>query len=198
MSGERRPFVEWLSRLLIATGLLCLGWVGLVSAEATLFRRAQLQAMVSMTAETANTAAAPVTLPVGSPLGVLAIPRLGFAEAVAEGEDESTLSIAIGHVPDTPMPWHQGNSGFAGHRTTHFRPLNDVRIGDELLLTTPHGLFRYVVRQTLIVDPSDVWVLDPTPGRQLTLITCYPFTYIGRAPKRFIVKADQNGGFRTP
>ena len=189
MSGERRPFVEWLSRLLIATGLLCLGWVGLVSSEAILFRRAQLQAMVSMTAETANAAAAPVTLPGGSPLGVLAIPRLGFAEAVAQGEDESTLSIAIGHLPDTPMPWHHGNSGFAGHRTTHFRRLKDVRIGDELLLTTPHGRFRYVVRQTLIVDPSDVWVLDPTPGRQLTLITCYPFTYVGRAPKRFIVSA---------
>ncbi len=184
-----RP-VEWLSRALAAVGLLCLGWVALVSAQATLFRRDQLQAMERMAA-TATTPAtgAPVTLPAGSPLGVLAIPRLGLSEAVAEGEEESTLSIAIGHLPDTPLPWHAGNSGFAGHRTTHFRALEHIRIGDEMQLTTPHGTYHYTVRETLIVDPSDVWVLAHTPDRQLTLMTCYPFTFIGRAPKRFIVSA---------
>ena len=190
MAVDRRPFIEWFSRGLIATGLVCLGWVALVTSEATLFRRTQLQAMVHMTAETTDAATAPVSLPPGTPLGVLSIPRIGFAEAVAEGENESTLSIAIGHLPDTPMPWHPGNSGFAGHRSTHFRPLKDVQTGDELVLRTPYGTFRYVVRQTLIVDPSEVSVLAPATGRQLTLVTCYPFTYIGTAPKRFVVRAD--------
>ena len=192
MAADRPRFLEWLSRGLIAAGLVGIGWVALVTIEASLFRRSQLQAMVHMTAEITDSASAPVTLPPGTPLGVLSIPRLGFAEAVAEGENESTLSIAIGHLPDTPMPWHPGNSGFAGHRSTHFRPLKDVQVGDDLVLTTPHGTFRYVVRQALIVDPSEISVLAPTAGRQLTLITCYPFTYIGTAPKRFVVVAQEN------
>ena len=192
MAADRSRYLDWLSHALMALGLVCLGWVVLVSAEATLFRQQQLQSMEFLSEVTASPGLAPVTLPAGTPVGVLTIPRLRFAEAVAEGESESTLSIAIGHLPDTPLPWHEGNSGFAGHRTTHFRPLKNIRAGDELLLTTSYGTFRYVVRQTSIVEPTDVSVLQQNgPGRQLTLITCYPFTYIGRAPKRFVVRADE-------
>jgi sortase A len=109
---------------------------------------------------------------------------------VAEGDDDSTLRIAIGHLPDTPLPWEDGNSALAAHRDTFFRPLRDIRIGDELRLTTAHEELRYRVRETLVVGPEDVRVLDSTDSPSLTLITCYPFNYVGHAPQRFIVRAE--------
>jgi sortase A len=111
---------------------------------------------------------------------------------VAEGDDDSTLSIAIGHLPDTPLPWEDGNSALAAHRDTFFRPLRDIRIGDELRLTTTvHEQLRYRVRETLVVGPEDVGVLDSTDSPSLTLITCYPFNFVGHAPQRFIVRAER-------
>ena len=109
---------------------------------------------------------------------------------IAEGDDTNTLRAAIGHLPDTPMPWKPGNSAFAGHRDGIFRPLKDVRTGDAIVLSTGRGTFTYRIDRTLIVKPEDVWVLKPPPaGRTLTLITCYPFVYIGHAPQRFVVIA---------
>jgi sortase A len=139
----------------------------------------------------AGPGAAIIPRPPQDPLvGLLSIPRLGYSEAVAEGDDAATLRVAIGHLPDTAVPWIDGNTALAGHRDTLFRSLAKIRVGDELALSTAHGDFRYRVSQTLIVDPDDVWVLAPAPGRQLTLITCYPFHYIGSAPHRFIVRAE--------
>jgi sortase A len=109
---------------------------------------------------------------------------------VAEGDDDGTLRVAIGHLPDTPLPWNDGNSALAGHRDGEFRPLRGLHIGDELELTTERGTLRYRIRATKIVQPEDLSVLAPTSGRTLTLITCYPFVYIGHAPQRFIVIAD--------
>jgi len=134
--------------------------------------------------------------PAGAPFdpasftGLIEIPRLHFSEAFAEGDDEGTLRRAIGHLPDTPFPWEPGNAAFAGHRDGEFRPLRDIAIGDEIHVRTPRGMFLYRVRDMFVVMPDDVWVLSSTPARQLTLVTCYPFVYIGRAPKRFVVKAD--------
>jgi sortase A len=116
---------------------------------------------------------------------------------IAEGDDDATLKVAIGHLPDTPLPWHEGNSAFAGHRDTFFRPLQHIRVGDELRVSTVHGDFRYQVRQTKVVDPNDLWVLDPTDRPTLTLITCYPFNYVGKAHRRFIVRAERATGVRT-
>jgi sortase A len=110
---------------------------------------------------------------------------------VVEGDSDAVLDRAIGHLPDTPLPWKPGNSALAAHRDTIFRPLRSVRLGDVLRLKTPHGDFDYRVRETLIVKPEDVWVLDPTPVTTLTLISCWPFDYIGHAPERFIVRAEQ-------
>ena len=92
--------------------------------------------------------------------------------------------------PDTPLPWSAGNSALAGHRDGEFRPLSRLLIGDEVELTTERGTFRYRIRATKIVQPEDLSVLASTSGRTLTLITCYPFVYIGHAPQRFIVIAD--------
>jgi sortase A len=135
--------------------------------------------------------ATPASLAVGDPLGTLYIPRLGVAGIVVEGDEGSVLDRAIGHLPDTALPCQTGNSALAAHRDTIFRPLKDVRPGDMLRLATPHGDFDYRVRETLVVKPDDLWVLDATSISMLTLISCYPFNYIGHAPERFIVRAER-------
>ena len=134
---------------------------------------------------------APASLAIGEPIGTLEIARVGLSGVVVEGDEDSVLDRAIGHLPDTPLPWHTGNSALAAHRDALFRPLKGVRLGDILRLRTPHGDFEYLVREILIVKPDALWVLDPTPVSMLTLISCWPFNYIGSAPERFIVRAER-------
>ena len=122
-------------------------------------------------------------------MGRIEVPRLHVSAAVANGDDDGTLMVAIGHLPDTPFPWEAGNSALAGHRDTFFRQLRNIRVGDDMRVTTPYGDFTYQVSRTLIVTPDDLSVLEPTADPTLTLITCYPFSYVGHAPKRFIVQA---------
>jgi len=122
-------------------------------------------------------------------LGRLEIPTLGVSTIVREGEDARTLQLAVGHIAGTAFPGSSGNMGLAGHRDTFFRRLREIDVGDVIRLVAVEGTFTYVVESTRIVDPDDVWVLDPTPEPSLTLVTCYPFTYVGTAPERFIVRA---------
>jgi sortase A len=142
-----------------------------------------------------NGAAAPSTGSTSTPepdsgfIGRLDIPRLNLSAAVQTGEDTDVLSGAVGYLPDTPLPWEHGNTTFAAHRDRIFRPLADIRIGDEIQLSTRHGNFSYLVSRTFVVNPTDLWVLGDADGVDLTLITCYPFVYVGRAPQRFIVRA---------
>jgi sortase A len=123
-------------------------------------------------------------------IGELRIPRLKLSALVVEGDDDGTLQLAVGHLPDTPLPWQPGNSALAGHRDTFFRPLKDVRVGDDIRLATPYGDLRYRVKRTLVVEPDDLSVLEPSSTQRLTLITCFPFFYVGDAPLRFIVQAQ--------
>ena len=127
----------------------------------------------------------------GDLIGRLEIPRLEISALVAEGAAEGTLRTGIGHLPHTPLPGEPGNAGLAAHRDTHFRALRDVRIGDRIQLRSWSGETEFEVTATHIVMPKDVSVLDPTPEPTLTLITCYPFGYIGNAPKRFVVQAKR-------
>lgn len=122
-------------------------------------------------------------------VGRIEIPRLGVSAVILSGVDARTLQLAVGHIPGTALPGQPGNIGLAGHRDTFFRRLRDVRAGDEVRLVTPDGVFGFTVEDTSIVSPQDTWVLDPTNGSALTLVTCYPFTYLGSAPDRFIVRA---------
>jgi sortase A len=124
-----------------------------------------------------------------APLAVLRIPRLRLEVAVLPGTDDRTLDRALGHIDDTPLPGTDGNSGIAGHRDGFFRGLKDIAEGDAIELETATAKEVYRVERTWVVAPEDVWVLDPTPTRALTLVTCYPFYYIGSAPRRFIVRA---------
>lgn len=111
------------------------------------------------------------------------------ASRASEIRKDTTRSVGAGHLPETPLPWLDGNSVIAGHRDTDFRPLRRIREGDMIRFRAADTAIDYVVRETTIVAPTDVTVLRPTSRSVLTLITCYPFTYIGPAPKRFIVRA---------
>ena len=122
-------------------------------------------------------------------VGRLKIPRLKLSAMVQEGADESILSRAIGHIPGTGMPGIMGNVALAAHRDTFFRPLRNIRPGDLIDLQTAQGSYDYRVKSTQIVDPRDVSVLNASSAETLTLVTCYPFYYVGSAPKRFIVHA---------
>ena len=124
-------------------------------------------------------------------LGRLKIPRLHLAAMVREGADSGTLRRAIGHIPGTALPGKTGNVGLAGHRDTFFRALRNIEKDDTIDFETEAGTFRYSVQSTRIVSPRDVSVLSAAGGRTLTLVTCYPFYYVGSAPKRFIVRAVQ-------
>jgi len=117
------------------------------------------------------------------------VTRLRLSALAREGVDTRTLRAAAGHVPGSALPGELGNAAFAAHRDTFFRPLQGIRQGDEIAVTTPSGNFRYVVSGTRVVDPSDVSVLRASREATLTLVTCYPFDYIGSAPQRFIVSA---------
>ena len=124
-------------------------------------------------------------------IGRLEIPRLKLSVMVREGADGKTLHRAVGHIPGTAMPGFAGNVALAGHRDTFFRELRNIKKNDSIEFETENGTYRYVVESTDIVGPRDVGVLAASHGQTLTLVTCYPFYYIGSAPKRFIVHAAQ-------
>lgn len=123
------------------------------------------------------------------PLGVLRIPKIRLEVPVLPGTADRTLDRAVGHIEDTALPGTDGNTGIAGHRDGFFRGLKDIALGDAIELETLQGTEVYRVERTWVVDPEDVSVLDPTPTRTVTLVTCYPFYYVGSAPRRFIVRA---------
>ena len=173
---------EW---LLLGFGLGCLGTYAYESVEARRFQAEQTAAF-----ERDAKAQTPPAVRRGSLVGMLDVPRLELSTPVIEGDDDGTLKRAVGHLPDTPMPWSSGNSAMAGHRDGLFRPLKDVKVGDEIRFRTTREEFRYRVTKTTIVMPDDLSVLEPQSGQAtLTLITCYPFSYVGTAPKRFVVHA---------
>lgn len=131
----------------------------------------------------------------GSVIANLTIPRIGLATVVVEGADDGELKLAAGHIPGTPLPGESGNVVVAAHRDTFFRPLRLIHKDDVIALTTPREEDQYRVVSTGIVDPDDIGVLYPTSRDTLTLVTCYPFYYLGAAPKRFIVRAERD---KTP
>ena len=192
--------LRWLERGLLAVGAALAVWCAAVLVEARFHNSVPLaapsgQLKVTQTliggalpgdAGTVKTAPAPSA---GTLIGRLEAPTVSMSTPVLEGSDDGTLSRGAGHIEDTPFPGESGNIGIAGHRDTVFRPLRRIKVGDPLDLTTPDTVYRYRISKTSIVGPDDVYVLDPTEQPTLTLVTCYPFEYVGHAPKRFIVQA---------
>lgn len=198
---EPRPAVHaWLNRGLIVFGLVCLVVYGLVTVRAWRYQRAAGAAMEEMVAVD-RPSVAPARLPdvskpltAGDLIGRVEIPRLDLTAVIAEGDDERTLGKAVGHLPDTPLPWHRrGNVALAAHRDGLFRRLEHIRVDDVVRVVTPRGEYHYRVTNTHIVNPDDLWVLAQTDRPTITLITCYPFSFVGHAPQRFIVRAEQIG-----
>ena len=184
-------FLEW---TLLGLGVGCLGVYAFETVEARKFQAEQTAAF-----ERAATNRASLSrVAAGGLIGMLDVPRLKMSTPVIEGDDDATLDRAVGHLPDTPLPWEHGNSAIAAHRDGLFRPLKDVKIGDEIRFRTTREEFRYRVTKTAIVEPDDLSVLDARAKSTLTLITCYPFYYFGSAPKRFVVFAERDSTFTSP
>jgi sortase A len=129
----------------------------------------------------------------GTLIGSLSIPRLNRTIPIIEGTDAKELKIGVGHYAGSVMPGMKDNSVLAGHRDSVFRNLGEIKLGDLLLVSTSYGLFTYQINKIRIVAANDKTVIVPTPNAVLTLSTCYPFIYIGNAPKRYIVQ-----GFLLP
>jgi sortase A len=196
-TGLRRHVLRWSERLLILVGVLSLAYFLYTYIEARLyqaFEDRELDEILS-SAETTRELAAPAPAPrraipaAGSMVGRIEVPRLGVSAVIRAGSDARTLRLAVGYIPGTALPGDRGNFGLAGHRDTFFRKLREINPDDEIRIITKDGVYRYHVQRTSIVMPKDVWVLSPTDYPALTLVTCYPFNYIGSAPQRFIVRA---------
>jgi sortase A len=196
----RDHLLRWVERGLLALGISLGAWCAAVLVEARFHNTAPLrdtdQLIVTQKAvpmlpgdEGDARRSAPKAPAAGTLLGRLEAPTVRMSTSVLEGSDDATLSRGAGHIEDTPLPGQIGNIGIAGHRDTVFRPLRHIKVGDPLTLTTASRAYQYRISKTLIVGPDDVYVLDSTQQPTLTLVTCYPFEYIGHAPKRFIVQA---------
>jgi sortase A len=171
--------------LLLASAAAMLAYSGYVTMDAWIFQKAQSRQL-----DNPPPAGQATSGPAGL-LGRIAIPRLGVSVIVAEGVDAVTLRRAAGHIPGSALPGQLGNIGISGHRDTFFRPLRNIRRYDQIIVTTPLARYYYRVLSTRIVSPSNLSVLAPSEDEILTLITCYPFYFIGSAPERFIVRAER-------
>jgi sortase A len=152
-------------------------------------RRIDVRSATVSPSRAAPQAQAPPPIRNGALIGRLAIPRLNVRAVVREGAGQDTLDVALGHIPGTALPGQPGNAGIAGHRDTLFRGLRKIEKNDVIEFQTPDGDYRYKVESTGIVKPDNVAVLNAGRHPEMTLVTCYPFYYVGSAPDRFIVKA---------
>ena len=188
---RRRGWLLWLGSALIFGGAVVLAWYSWALHERRTAQRLAKEWLKQAAAVHFPAPASPVRH--GDVIGELEIPRLHVSVIVFEGDDRGVLGQGAGHIPGTALPFGGGNIGIAAHRDTYFRPLRMIQPNDTLTLKTPAGALQYSVTETKIVHPSEVGVLANAPGRDLTLVTCYPFFYVGSAPERFIVRARKIG-----
>jgi sortase A len=210
LSKRTRSFLRWSGHFFSIIGILALSYVGFVLGytrlyQAYLTRRFEQELKIARlpagsgkdlpssplppVPSEADRARVERAAPEGSLLGRIEIGTIGLSAMILEGTDGKTLRQAVGHIPGTALPGQQGNIAIAGHRDTFFRGLRNIHLGDEITLTTLHGTYRYRVDSTKVVEPEDIAVLDHSDDAILTLVTCYPFYFVGPAPKRFILRA---------
>ena len=210
ISPTRQPLSDrwaglWAERTAWAFGVVCLATWSALCIDGMAGARHELERFAVLQAAAPSRAFAPdVSLwdpervsawrralnePALPPLAVLRIPKIHLEVPVLRGTDDVSLNRAVGHIDDTSLPGTDGNAGIAGHRDGFFRGLKDIGADDVIELETLRGKEVYRVERTWVVDPDDVSVLDATAPRSLTLVTCYPFSYLGPAPQRYIVRA---------
>jgi LPXTG-site transpeptidase (sortase) family protein len=174
-------------------GIVALAYAGYVVADAHRYQTYEKSRF-----ENVSRSDGPHPVTEGGVIGEMDVPRLGLETMVVQGDTPRILRRAVGHMPETPLPWESGNVALAGHRDSFFRPLRNIRSGDAITLKTVHGDFQYEVESTEVVPANDVRVLDASTGRMLTLVTCFPFYYVGSAPNRFVVRARAVGSQAQP
>jgi sortase A len=207
LHSQRPAWVRPAQAILLAAGLILLSYAGVTLAHGYLYqtlegRNFDRMLQHSSTSVTSRLAGVPAalrsprphfsTMPSAKDRGPIArirISRIGLNTLVLPGDNDYALSLGAGHIPGTAWPWQAGNVGIAGHRDTFFRRLRNIRKNDSITLETRKGTYTYRVETVEVVDPSQLTVLGPTPDSTLTLITCYPFYFVGAAPERFIVRA---------
>jgi sortase A len=215
---QDNPWVRWGRHFFFVLGILALGYVAYALLDARLYQADQSRqfqrelnglkpSAVSYEPHRASSVS-PVPAkenlmraePIDAagvrrtPLGRIEISTIGLSAMIMEGTDARTLRRAVGHIPGTPLPGQLGNVAITGHRDTFFRPLRNIRKNDEIRLTTLSGSYRYWVDSIKVVKPEDMEVLNNSEDAILTLVTCYPFYYVGPAPKRFVVRAHRIPG----
>ncbi len=178
------------SYFFLIVGLLALGYSVYAVVDGRVYQSYQ-QAKFEAKLENGKREPPPPRIAEGGVIGEIQVPRLHLKAIVVQGDSHTILRRAVGHVPETALPGEQGNVALAGHRDTFFRPLRNIRLGDAITLKTSDRDFQYVVESTAIVASSEVGVLEASTGRTLTLITCFPFDYLGPAPNRFVVRAHE-------
>jgi sortase A len=198
-----RRILQWTQRLFAITAILLLGYCGFVLVDTWAFQHRQsriLQQLLNthpgpsdavVQFRPAKLTHGPPAIAAGGLIGRIEIPRLKLSAIIMEGDNPRTLRRAVGHMAGSPLPGQVGNVALTGHRDTFFRPLRNIRRGDIIVVTTLQGEYRYRVMSTKVVGPNDVAVLGPSVDKILTLVTCYPFYFVGAAPDRFIVRAER-------
>jgi len=197
--------LRWAEFLFFACGVVSLGYYGFVVADTWVFQQRESRNLQRLLEGRDNAVGntfrfKPATARPRLPLivakgiiGRLEIPRLKLSALIFEGDDSKTLRRAVGHIPSTPLPGQFGNVALTGHRDTFFRPLRNIRPSDIIVLTTLQGEYRYRVVSTRVVSPDDIAVLSHGEREILTLVTCYPFYFVGPAPARFVVRSERIG-----
>ena len=193
LPARTNPVLRWSRNVFLIIGLLALSYVGFALLDARLYQAEQARRFERALKETnlARAESPAIAVSEGSPLGRIEISAVGLTVMVLEGTDEGTLRRAVGHIRGTPLPGQRGNVALAGHRDTFFRGLRKIRVNDEITLTTLSGSYRYRVDSTKVVKPEETEVLEDDGDDILTLVTCYPFNFVGLAPSRFIVRAHR-------
>ncbi|MGA7792094.1 MAG: class D sortase [Candidatus Acidiferrales bacterium] len=197
-SARTQTTLRWSRNAFLIVGVLILGYCGFVLLDTRVYQANEIRhfqqqikdskpAIPSM-GRVQEASFHPST---GKTLGEIELTRIGVTAIILEGTDDRTLRRAVGHIPGTPLPGQPGNVAIAGHRDTFFRALRNVRQDDEITLMTLEGSYRYRVDSISVVGPEDMQVLDNSGGDILTLVTCYPFYFVGPAPRRFIVRAQR-------
>ncbi len=187
---------NYFSALLVCVGMMIAYfgfhhlWVGQAAQRRAALQWQREEAVVNAASPTTPATPRPTRLLPGESVGHLTIPRLHASLYVVEGAEKEDLENGPGHVVGTALPGPVGNCVIAGHRDTVFRQLKDVHKGDEIVVDTHQASYHYRVSEMNIILPTNTKCLMPTPKAQLHLITCYPFYFVGNAPKRYVVTAN--------
>jgi sortase A len=189
MSPIRTHILRGACYFFLSLGVLALGYAGFVFADSHVYQALEMKKF-----KQAGLLSEPHILVEGETIGEIQVPRLGLNAMVVQGDSPANLRRAVGHISKSALPGEWGNVAVAGHRDTFFRPLRGIRVGDEIDFATPERSFEYVVESIQVVAPDDVQVLEPSTGHDLTFVTCFPFYFVGPAPKRFVVRAREVAG----